>query len=346
MKEQFMVYVSCITFNQSQYIKDALDGFCKQQTNFPFVCAIFDDASTDGEPEVIRHYLVDHFNIDDSSVMQEEETNDYTRIFVQHKDNKNCFFLVVFLKYNHYQIGKNKEQYVQEWVDNAKYIAFCEGDDYWINPLKLQKQVDAMSNYSNVNICAHASIVIDAITKQEISVTQRSLTEKVFSTEEVIMGGGAFVNTNSILYRNKAPIYNFYKNYKLDYFCQINYSINAGLLFLPNVMSAYRDNVPGSLCTVMDKDDKKRFIFIKKMISTLTEFDKEFNYKYTHTIAAHLLIVLITTDKDAKTNRHYFTEYKRGFYKLSYKQKIKVILCSICPSLFRKKSRKGTNVCF
>lgn len=148
-----MVYVSCKTYNQRQYIKDALDGFCMQKTEYPFVCAIFDDASTDGEVDVIRQYLVDNFNLNDNSVMREEETDDNIKIFAQHKDNKNCFFIVVLLKYNHYRLKKNKEQYVSEWLDNSRYIAICEGDDYWSVPDKLQKQVDFLSNNPDYSLC-------------------------------------------------------------------------------------------------------------------------------------------------------------------------------------------------
>ena len=61
---QFKVYVWCNTFNQASYIKDTMEGFCIQQTHFPFVCLIMDDASTDGEPEVIKQYLNDHFDIE------------------------------------------------------------------------------------------------------------------------------------------------------------------------------------------------------------------------------------------------------------------------------------------
>lgn len=152
-KYDWMVYVSCKTYNHAPYIKDTMNGFTMQETNFPFVCAIFDDASTDGEPDVIRQYLVKNFSLDDKSVMREEETEDFIRIFAQHKENKNCFFVVVLLKYNHYSLRKNKEQYVSEWLDNTKYHAVCEGDDYWIAPQKLQKQVEIMEKNPDLSLC-------------------------------------------------------------------------------------------------------------------------------------------------------------------------------------------------
>ena len=63
---KYLVRVRCDTYNHAAYIKDALDGFCMQTTNFPFICTIFDDASTDGEPEIIRSYLQEHFELEDN----------------------------------------------------------------------------------------------------------------------------------------------------------------------------------------------------------------------------------------------------------------------------------------
>lgn len=139
---QFMVHVNCMTFNHVNYITDALNGFTMQETNFPFVCTVIDDASTDGEQEVIRQYLQEHFDLEDKSVVRNEETDDYVLTFAQHKTNKNCYFAVLYLKYNHYSIRKDKFPYISEWLGVIKYIALCEGDDYWTDPLKLKKQVD------------------------------------------------------------------------------------------------------------------------------------------------------------------------------------------------------------
>lgn len=146
---EFLVCVRCFTFNHAPYIKDAMDGFCMQQTSFPFVCVIVDDASTDGEPNVVRTYMEQHFNIDDKNVVRNVETDDYVMTFAQHKTNENCFFAVYYLKYNHYSIKKDKFPYFTEYHDKAKYIALCEGDDYWCHPDKLQMQVDFLE--SNVD---------------------------------------------------------------------------------------------------------------------------------------------------------------------------------------------------
>lgn len=66
---KFKVRVYCSTFNHSPYIEDAMNGFCMQETNFPFVAIIIDDASTDGEPEVIKQYLQEHFDLEDKDTV-------------------------------------------------------------------------------------------------------------------------------------------------------------------------------------------------------------------------------------------------------------------------------------
>lgn len=147
------VSVLCFTYNQSAYIKDALNGFVMQQTNFPFVVLVVDDASTDGEQEVIRKFMAEEFDLSDTSVAYEKET-EYAYIqYAQHKTNKNCFMVAMFLKENHYSIKKPKYPYLVEWRDNVKYEAICEGDDYWIDPLKLQKQVDFLEMNSEYGMC-------------------------------------------------------------------------------------------------------------------------------------------------------------------------------------------------
>lgn len=154
-----MVRVSCATFNHVNYITDAMNGFTMQETNFPFVCTILDDASTDGEQEVIKNYLQEYFDLEDKSVVRNEETDDYVLTFAQHKTNKNCFFAVLYLKYNHYSIKKSKDQHIKEWLDVIKYIAICEGDDYWTNPKKLQMQFDALEAHPECSYCATGFIV-------------------------------------------------------------------------------------------------------------------------------------------------------------------------------------------
>ena len=153
-KNKHFVCVECFTYNHASYIEDAMNGFTMQQTDFPFVCVVIDDASTDGEPNVIRRYLETYFDLEDNSITRIGETEDYTLTYARHKTNRNCFFAVILLKYNHYR-KKSKRPYLKEWSESVEYIAMCEGDDYWTDPLKLQKQVCFLNDNPQYVICSH-----------------------------------------------------------------------------------------------------------------------------------------------------------------------------------------------
>lgn len=168
----FLVYIDCITYNHASYIEDAMNGFCMQETTFPFVAAIIDDASTDGEQNVIKRYLEENFDFSEKAVARKWETDDAYFIYAQHKTNKNCYFAVVLLKYNFWQLKKDKKPLIREWTDNAKYVAFCEGDDYWIDSKKLKKQVDFLEQHTDYSMCFHRAEIkyedeLDTYTKCE-----------------------------------------------------------------------------------------------------------------------------------------------------------------------------------
>ena len=148
-----MVYVSCMTYNHALYIKDALDGFCMQQTNFPYVCVIVDDYSTDGEIDILQQYLQEYFNLEDKNIASREETDDYEKVFARHKTNLNCHFAVFFLKYNHHRAKKSKVPYVSFYRNLSKYYSICEGDDHWITSNKLQMQYDFMEAHPDCSLC-------------------------------------------------------------------------------------------------------------------------------------------------------------------------------------------------
>lgn len=157
-QQDYLVLCDTITFNQAPYIKDTMDGFCMQKTNFPFVCYIIDDASTDGEPEVIKAYLEANFQMDKAEFYELELAN---VIVAQHKTNTNCTFAVYLLKRNLWKEPDLKYSHRKPWTDRCKYIALCEGDDYWTDPLKLQKQVDLLEADETLMACCTNCSVVD-----------------------------------------------------------------------------------------------------------------------------------------------------------------------------------------
>lgn len=151
-KEKPFVFVRCMTFNHEAYIKDALNGFVMQQTTFPFVVAIINDASTDKTKSVINEFVENNCIYNPEIDLRIEEYG--TVLDVTVKDNPHCIFHIVHLNENHYG-KKSKLPYFAKYENAAKYVAMCEGDDYWTDPLKLQKQVDFMEANPEYSLCFH-----------------------------------------------------------------------------------------------------------------------------------------------------------------------------------------------
>ena len=204
----FLVRAHCATYNQSAYITDTMNGFTMQQTDFPFVCTIMDDASTDGEQEVIRGYLNDNFDFQDTSVAYEKEDEKCHTIFARHKTNKNCYFAVVLLKENLYKKDKPRWPYLKDWL-NTKYLALCEGDDYWTDPLKLQKQIDFLEQHPEYSMCFHRVSVLGSDDKKFDRFSD--LAERDYSAKEILENWT--IPTASVVYRRyafeKKPVHGY-----------------------------------------------------------------------------------------------------------------------------------------
>lgn len=122
-----LVSVKVITYNHAEYISKCLDGILMQKTNFPFEIVIGEDCSTDGTREIVFDYA--------------KKYPDTIRIITSDEN-----------------VGMMKNSRRVFLAAKGKYIAFCEGDDYWIDPLKLQKQVDfleANPDYGMVHTDLH-----------------------------------------------------------------------------------------------------------------------------------------------------------------------------------------------
>ena len=256
-KYKYMVCVECKTYNHSKYIEDAMNGFCMQQTDFPFVCVIVDDASTDGELEVIQKYLVNHFDLEDKSIVRNEETDDYVLTFARHKTNINCFFLVLSLKYNHYG-KKDKKPYYSEWWNNAKYIAICEGDDYWIHPQKLQKQVDFLENNPGCSMCFHRAKILKCI-DVKVGLQCDDIEDRYYSPNELLANWK--VPTAAMLFRREVlEVANKGEHRILngDISVVLNSAKNGEIKGMSEEMSVYR--VQASGITYDNKYQKERLL--------------------------------------------------------------------------------------
>lgn len=131
-----LVAIQCITYNHEPYIRDALEGFLMQKTDFPFVAVVHDDASTDETATIIREYAEKYPDIIKPIF---ETENQYSK-----QDGS---------------LGRIVNNAVA--ATGAKYIALCEGDDYWTDPLKLQKQFDILESNENISLSFHNAEVLN-----------------------------------------------------------------------------------------------------------------------------------------------------------------------------------------
>ena len=126
--KEIMVTIRCITYNHELYIRQCLDGFVMQKTNFRFIAIVHDDASTDGNADIIKEYAKKYPDII-HPILQTE--NQHSKGF------------------------KEAKEMLINLCLQSKYVAYCEGDDYWTDPLKLQKQFDFMEANPEYAACFH-----------------------------------------------------------------------------------------------------------------------------------------------------------------------------------------------
>lgn len=239
---KYKVCVRCFTFNQAKFIEETMNGFVMQQTNFPFICCIVDDASTDGEQNVIKKYMKSNFAMSDSSIAYEKET-DYAHIlFAQHNENKSCYFAILLLKNNLYskREGYKKFHYISEWRDNSEYEALCEGDDYWISANKLQKQADFLDSHPDYGL-VHTDF--DLVDETRTHYMEKFPDGVYFPY--ILFKSGIQIQTLTVMYRlsiyKKLPKYFMNKSWLMtDKPLWIEFSKYSKIKYLKEVTAKYR----------------------------------------------------------------------------------------------------------
>lgn len=159
-KQDYKILVRCFTYNQSKYIEDALNGFVMQKTNFPFVCVIMDDCSTDGEQNVIKKWMERECDMEHACSVDDNIAH---IVVAPHNTNINCTFSFYYLKRNLYKEKNKKDIYLSPWRERCEYEALCEGDDYWTDPLKLKRQVEFLDANDSYSATAENGIVLNEI---------------------------------------------------------------------------------------------------------------------------------------------------------------------------------------
>lgn len=218
-----LLAVRCTAFNQENYIEATLKGFVKQKTNFPFVVIVHDDASSDRTTEIIKEFSKKYPEIILPIFEQENQWS---------KQNGSVTYIV----------NKAIE------ATKAKYLAFCEGDDFWIDQFKLQKQVDFLSLNSEYTLCVSNVNYLYPDGKLEFSPFNTPNSTDLH-IKDIILKGGMYISTPSIVtYSNlflNLPYLN--KNFHVgDYPLQIFLAYKGKVRNLKDITSTYRVNSVGS----------------------------------------------------------------------------------------------------
>jgi len=251
-----LVSICCLTFNHQNYIRQCLDGFMVQQTNFKFEVLIHDDASTDNTATIVREY--------------------------EHKYP--AIIKPIYQTENQYSNGIKPSIKFQFPRVKGKYIAMCEGDDYWTDPLKLQKQVDFMESHPNLSFCFHGAQTLTAdgiygIYYKKKQFKDRQLVPKKYFLES---GGGGYCTASSFFRTSvvkSIPQY-FTKCPVGDLPLALLAITKGDIGYLKDEMAVYRLMTDNSWSQVTKFDKKNENLVI--IFDTIKQFEIQTNFKYSN----------------------------------------------------------------
>lgn len=256
MNEKPIVSISCLAYNHEEFIVECLNGFLMQETNFAYEVLIHDDASTDNTANIIRKYEAEHPEII-KPIYQTE--NQYSKSIGS-----------IGLKYNFPRA-------------KGKYIAICEGDDYWTDPLKLQRQVDFLETHDDFSLCAHSvNTIFDKSWNTE--KTNRFLKPiRVAQFEDVI--DYHYLPSNSLLFRSNVvanlPNWVFINKNLIAsdvLICLMNAS-HGKVYYMENPMATKRINGGGITADIVGR--RNRMISYKLVLYAITNRYSKGKYRKT-----------------------------------------------------------------
>ncbi len=206
------VSISCITYNHEPYIRQCLNGFIMQKTTFAYEVLIHDDASTDSTADIIREY--------------EEKYPDLIK--------------PIYETENQWIKGKRGSAMFNFPRARGEYIALCEGDDYWTDPYKLQKQVDIMERHEEYSICCHDYKVVDVMS--QTLKNGIGLVESEISLDDFIKKGSLLIQTLTVLFRKSRFCGEEFSKYSHSKDITLFYHLlkKGKAYIIPDIMSCYR----------------------------------------------------------------------------------------------------------
>lgn len=244
---EIIVSICCITYNHEKYLAKAIEGFLMQKTNFQFEIIIGEDYSTDATRNIIENYRLKHPSI---QVITSESN-----------------------------VGAMQNEVRVQQLAKGKYVAMCEGDDYWTDPYKLQKQVDFLEKNHQYIICSHYSKVVNG--QDQLIYQDANLIPLEYTYEDILNGNKGETRTCSLMIRNTHAIkqlryQEWYSRCNAgDRFVKLFATAVTGkkIYVLPEIMSCYRVH-SGGVWSLLNPKVRKR-----KMRSDFNIIIK--NFKHT-----------------------------------------------------------------
>lgn len=287
-----MVSICCITYNQASYIRDALEGFVNQKTDFAYEVLIHDDASTDGTADIIREYA----------------------------DRYPDLIFPILQTENQYSKGLTNVSGTFNFPRaRGKYIAMCEGDDYWTDDRKLQKQVDYLEANPGCSLCFHSA---------KVEVQGKALTEhamrpykgsRMVSPEEIIDKTSGYPTASLLFYREMvADLPEFYNNAPIaDIPLQLLCANRGWAWYLDEPMCVYRLGGAASWTTLMKQGDyeKKQQDYADSMTAMYRGFDAFSSGRFHKTVEHAIRRLTFLTRVNTKHYETVLNKENREFYR-------------------------------
>ncbi len=239
----FLVTVCLQTFQQAPYIRQAVESVLAQQTSFPVEILIGEDDSTDGTREICQQLAA--------------AFPDRIRLFLRSEKDK---IYIDGLKTGRHNFISNLK------AAKGKYIALLDGDDYWTDPLKLQKQVEALEKDTGATICFCGVMIVQHGSLHPYKAVDGK--KHTFTAADLALN--CFIQTCAVLFRNPGfetiPSH-FYQTPVLDYALYLHLASSGKILYLKEPMAVYRFHAQG-FWTLIQKEAqiRKLWLFADRVI--------------------------------------------------------------------------------
>jgi len=315
--DNILVSVICTCYNHENYIRSALEGFVSQKTDFAYEVIIHDDASTDNSASIIKGYAEKYPDI----------------------------IKPIFQKENQYSKGINIHAEILWPLAKGKYIAFCEGDDYWIDSNKLQKQVDFLEKNTDFVACVHNSYYEYGNGERHVKYADY---EKDIFLEDVIVEGGNAYHTSSLIFRkfllDERPEWVTSVPGVGDYPLSIYLAISGKIKYFEALMSIYRVATPGSWTMAHRSNPELIMEMQKNILNMLYLVDEYYEHNYTDVLDSKIIqLEYMFLKFESKLKEIKSTRYRQLYLEETMFSKIKMHIKYCAPGIARLKKQISKN---